>query len=124
MRMWKVRPVLLCRQHLLGEHREMHTLVGSIKHGRSIQGHIDRGQVETSLIKRRHDELAAEMRRRDYNHASPLRQPRVKSEGRVVVANSLRDLHHRCKECRRRMWRHANSTERRAIGAATWPRSL
>lgn len=124
MRMWKVRPVLLCRQHLLGEHREMHTLVGSINHGRSIQGHIDRGQVETALIKQRHDELAAEMERRDYNHASPLRQPRVKAEGRVVMADSLRDLHNRCKECRNRMLIHAWQSERRAIGAAMRPRSL
>lgn len=36
MRMWMVPPELMCRQHLLGEHVELHMFVGAINKGTSV----------------------------------------------------------------------------------------
>ena len=33
MRDWKVNPKLLCRQHLLGNHLEVHMFVGTLRRG-------------------------------------------------------------------------------------------
>ena len=51
MRIWKINPKLMCRKHLLGEHVESHMFVGSINKRRSIQGHIEKGQVEIHNLK-------------------------------------------------------------------------
>lgn len=40
MRMWKVNPKNMCRQHLLGEHVECHMFVGAILKGISLSGYI------------------------------------------------------------------------------------
>ena len=37
MRMWMVDPQIMCRQHLLGEHTEMHMFVGTLKRGPALQ---------------------------------------------------------------------------------------
>jgi len=74
MRMWMCNPKIMCRQHLLGEHREMHTLIGSLTKKRSIEGHIRLDQLEPLSIKTRHDNLVQEMQRRKYKHNSPLIQ--------------------------------------------------
>lgn len=100
MRMWNVSPRILCRQHLLGEHYELHKLVGSIRRGYSITGYVKKGLVNTRLIKKRHDALATEMRRRNMNHTSPLRYTDKLKMGRVNVSASLRELAKRCPECR------------------------
>lgn len=73
MRMWMVDPKLQCRQHLLGEARECHALVGMINHGKRLSGtkYITTGLVEVHNIRARHDELAEEMTRRGYHHKSP-----------------------------------------------------
>ena len=83
MRMWKVSPRLMCDQHLLGEHAEMHMFVGTIRHGISLAGYITGGLVETHRIVQRHDQLAAEMARRGMNHRSPLRCRPLAPAGRV-----------------------------------------
>lgn len=117
MRMWNLRPILLCRQHLLGEHREMHTAAGSLRAGRSLGKHIEWGQIQTELIKARHDELVIEMLRREYNHYSPIRRnPTTLVQGRVVKTRNLRELFGRCEVCRERIYIHANSYERRILG--------
>jgi len=72
MRMWNVNHKFLCRQHLLGEHVEMHMFVGCIKMHTNIQGYIDKGLVEVFYIKTRHDNLVKEMLSRGYKHKSPL----------------------------------------------------
>ena len=36
MRMWLVPPSHMCRKHLLGEHVELHMLLGTLKKGKSI----------------------------------------------------------------------------------------
>ena len=112
MRMWMVDPRLMCRSHLLGEHKELHMLVGSVRIGRSLRGHIERGQFELASLPARHAALAAEIERRNWNHMSPLlesvadrylwaaccaKQP--DGGGRVNAAKSLELLRSRCAEC-------------------------
>ncbi len=104
MRMWMVDPKLLCRQHLLGEAREMHTLVGSILKGINISGskYVTTGLVEVHNIRRRHDELAEEMILRGYNHKSPLPEVTLWSEGQVDSELNMIELRRRCPECEKR----------------------
>jgi len=105
MRMWNVPPEILCNQHLLGEHVEMHMFAGSINKGISIKGYIKKGLVEPGKIEERHAELVIEMERRGMNHQSPL--PRIKKngygKGHVDITQSLNTLMRRCARCRKRM---------------------
>lgn len=72
MRMWLVDPELMCRNHLLGEHLELHILAGCLNRGKNIRGFIEQGLVDPTLICKRHAELVTEMERRGYSHSSPL----------------------------------------------------
>ncbi len=101
MRMWMVRPSLLCRKHLLGEHLELHMLVGAIKQRKSLQGFLDGGLVEPQSIRRRHAELVREMRARGYHHKSPLVRYSSRQLGRISITGNMRELRKRCSECRR-----------------------
>lgn len=75
MRIWDVSPAILCRQHLLGEHRELHALwqiltldkKGYARHPETLRW---RGKQRALFL--RHEAQVAEMARRGYNHASPL----------------------------------------------------
>lgn len=103
MRMWGVDPRLMCDQHLLGEHVEMHMFVGSIRRGVSMRGYVDKGLVDTEEIKARHDALAAELERRGFKHRSPLEYHDELHEGRVDTEESKEELKRRCEKCRARM---------------------
>lgn len=98
-RMWMVDPKKLCRQHLLGEHKELHQLVGSLRKGKSIQGHLDRGHVEVHSIEKRHKALVKEMLARGYTHSSPLKSYRKFKAGNVNILENERELERRCKHC-------------------------
>lgn len=106
-RMWAIDPSQLCREHLVGEHAEMHQIVGTIRnhpHGESIvDGHADAGDVDTSLIQQRHDELVSEMERRGFDHDSPMDYDDDLNAGHVDVEDNRRDLRDRCGACERRM---------------------
>lgn len=104
MRMWMVDPKVLCRQHLLGEAREMHTLAGIILHNKRLSGtkYITTGLVEVHNIKKRHDELAKEMTSRGYCHKSPLPEVQLWTEGHVDSNANLIELRRRCPECEKR----------------------
>ena len=99
--MWMVDPRFMCRAHILGEHREMHTLIGTILHKRPLSGtkYIITGLVEVHNIKARHDELVLEMTCRGYNHKSPLPDTELWTEGRVDPVKNLVELRTRCSEC-------------------------
>lgn len=94
--MWGVKPKFLCRKHLLGEHVEMHQEVGTLKnhpHGEAVvKGHARKKQIDTSLIKERHEELVEEMERRGMSHESPLKYEDEKNLGSVNVEANLEDL--------------------------------
>jgi hypothetical protein len=98
--MWKVDPKKMCRQHLLGEHFEMHMFVGTIESGKSIKGYLEKGLVEIHNIEKRHNELVEEMIRRGYNHKSPLVFLVLCPEGQVDVDKNLCELHKRCLKCK------------------------
>ena len=101
MRMWNVPTEYLCRKHLLGEHVEMHMFIGTIDKGISIKGYVDGGLVETQLISHRHDELVREMKKRGYNHNSPVNGWKCDMVlGNVDVTNSINELNKRCIECK------------------------
>lgn len=75
MRIWDLPPVGLCRQHLLGEHRELHGLWNILT--RDLAGYrrhpeTRRWKGKLAALYRRHEALVAEMERRGYRHRSPL----------------------------------------------------
>ncbi len=105
MRMWMVDPKVLCQQHLLGEHVEIHMLVGSLRRGRSIKGFLDRGLLDPSAVYTRHAALALEMGRRGLRHRSELLVADVQQyqAGSVDPAESLHALASRCSACCQRI---------------------
>ena len=100
MRMWMVNPKIMCRKHLLGEHVELHMLVGTLKKGISIQGYLDGNPMEPESIQSRHTELVAETESRGYNHKSQLEVWPLKIFRKVDNNASLAELLRRCPECR------------------------
>ena len=100
MRMWMVDPKILCRKHLLGEHVELHMLVGSIKRNRSIDGFVRDGLISTQHISSRHTALVQEMKARGYNHQSPLVYRDTLKRGSVNVGASVDELRRRCAACK------------------------
>ena len=75
MRIWDVPPDFLCRNHLLGEHRELHAIWSVItqdKKGYSRHPETLRWRGKLAALYKRHEELVAEMSSRGYSHRSPL----------------------------------------------------
>jgi hypothetical protein len=75
MRVWDVEPWRLCRQHLLGEHRELHavwTILTQGKRGYALHPETLRWQGRLRALYLRHAALVEEMVRRGYNHGTPL----------------------------------------------------
>lgn len=107
MRMWIVNPSAMCRNHLLGEHLEIHMFVGAILNGQlesgRLKGFINNGLLEVDKLKSRHELLVKEMARRGYKHKSPL--PKFKSSkiGIVDIENNYKVLSARCEKCRKRI---------------------
>ena len=100
MRMWMTDVTKMCRRHLLGEHVEHHMFVGSLH--KDLTGYVANGLLQASSLTQRHDEIAAEMARRGYNHRSPLPQYQVPPElttSTVDPVRSTQDLTTRCSEC-------------------------
>jgi hypothetical protein len=100
MRMWMVDPRLMCRKHLLGEHVELHMLTASLRRGISLQGFFDNKLIEVHNVEKRHEQLVREMKRRGFNHASPLLRSPKKRAGRVDRRANLVELARRCRHCR------------------------
>ena len=96
-----INPRKLCRQHLLGEHKELHQLIGSLNKGKSIKGHLEKGQVEVHNIKKRHKQLVNEMIRRGYKHNSVLPKSKDYKAGKINIFENEKELVKRCKECKK-----------------------
>jgi hypothetical protein len=103
MRMWMVDPRKMCNQHLLGEHVELHMLVGSLRRKKTITGFLEGGLVELHSIRSRHSELVIEMKSRGFRHASPLPTFRAKRAGKVDLKINLQELARRCQACRAKL---------------------
>jgi len=75
MRIWDLPPRRLCRQHLLGEHVELHAIWSVLtkgKKGYALHPETLRWKGKLKALQRRHERLVVEMTRRGYRHASPL----------------------------------------------------
>ena len=73
MRMWMINPSLLCDQHLLGEHGELHKFIPSFRKGYRVDKRFSPVvQIQFIGYKERHDLIAEEMIKRKMNHKSPL----------------------------------------------------
>jgi len=109
MRMWMVPVAYMCNQHLLGEHVEIHMLIGSLVRQKSITGFIANNCLQPKAAKIRHDRIAKEMQIRGMNHNSPLifkssylsYLPNHEINYKVDSKASLKDLVGRCPNCRK-----------------------
>ena len=75
MRIWDLDPSILCRNHLLGEHRELHslwTVISQNKKGYSKHPETLRWYGKLKALFLRHENLVKEMKNRGYNHHSDL----------------------------------------------------
>lgn len=77
MRVWDIHPKYLCRKHLLGEHRELHGLWNILTKHQGRGGYSHHPETKRWVDKRaalylRHEKLVTEMKRRGYQHHSPL----------------------------------------------------
>lgn len=75
MRIWDIPPEKLCRNHLLGEHSELHGLWAILTKGKKAYAHHPetkrwRGKLKALYL--RHETLVQEMESRGYRHNSPL----------------------------------------------------
>ena len=105
MRMWMVNPRKMCDQHLLGEHVELHMLVGTLLRKRSVAGFVANQLIEVHNVRARHAALVAEMTRRGMKHQSPLPSFRAIKLGKVSMRANLVELARRCHACRQRLAR-------------------
>lgn len=75
MRIWDVPVRRLCRNHLLGEHRELHAVWNIItlgKKGYATHPETRRWVGKLGALFARHEEEVREMTRRGWKHESPL----------------------------------------------------
>jgi len=75
MRIWDIEPKRLCRNHLLGEHRELHAIWSVItqsKKGYSRHPETLRWVGKLRSLYARHELLVKELLKRKYQHKSNL----------------------------------------------------
>jgi hypothetical protein len=75
MRVWDIPAEHLCRNHLLGEHRELHAIWSVIlndRRGYSRHPEVMRWRGRLHALFLRHEEQVREMEARGYSHRSPL----------------------------------------------------
>ena len=75
MRIWDIPTEKLCKNHLLGEHRELHaiwSIISKDKKGYSNHPETKRWRGKLRALYNRHEKQVAEMKKRGYTHNSPL----------------------------------------------------
>ena len=99
-----VNPRILCRNHLLGEHAEIHMFVETISRGYSVKRYLEKGLLEVHSLYDRHEELVREMKRRNYRHNSEIDKKLKQAEqlGSIDKDKNFRQLLDRCSRCRER----------------------
>lgn len=102
-----IDPEKMCNQHILGEHNELHMLVGTVNnhpHGEAvIEGLVEDGMIEPQNIEERHAELLVSMVKRGFNHDSPLDDFSTGVRGSVDKERSRSELRERCSDCKERL---------------------
>ena len=123
-RMWMVNTEIMCRQHLLGEHKELHQLRGQLKKRYGVNKYIENNCLEITSIITRHDQLVQEMLRRGYNHKSPFGETQfelieISSYLPEFQVNTVVDLHdaysrliNKCDHCRQNILEHLTDPEK------------
>lgn len=107
MRIWGVDPSLMCKAHLLGEHREMHALISMVRLGtkqKQLEAHCRLQQVAIHEIYDRHEVLAQEISRRGWNHKTPMSEEDKQllyNDGSIDREANLKLLASRCETCRK-----------------------
>ncbi|MDP2896246.1 MAG: pyrimidine dimer DNA glycosylase/endonuclease V [bacterium] len=108
MRIWDLPPEKLCRNHLLGEHSELHALWTILTQGRKgFSNHPEtrRWRGKLKALYARHEKLVEEMQTRGYWHRSPLSVERATGDSEQTEFLDLPDeqvriLRSRGCECR------------------------
>ena len=95
MRIWDIPPKKLCRQHLLGEHRELHAIWSIIvnnKKGYSNHPETLRWKGKLKALYLIHEEIVKEIKKRGFNHKSPLESNfATGADVQKEFVNSVRD---------------------------------
>jgi hypothetical protein len=95
MRIWDLPPKRLCRQHLLGEHRELHAIwvvITKGKKGYASHPETMRWRGKLAALYTRHDLLVEEMTARGYHHRTPLSKKQAKgSKTQKTFVNSRKE---------------------------------
>lgn len=108
-RMWMVEPSIMCRNHLLGEHKEIHQLIGTLRMKCKVDGYVKNNLIEVSSMIERHQQLVVEMLNRGYNHNSELKEFKIDylsdeiKNYKIDKEKSLKDLLCRCENCQKRV---------------------
>lgn len=77
MRIWDITPARLCRNHLLGEHRELHAIwivLTEKKKGYSKHPETMRWIGKLKALYNRHESQVDEIKKRGYRHQSNLQK--------------------------------------------------
>ncbi len=87
MRIWDLSPRRLCRNHLLGEHRELHAIWSVLVNGKKgYARHPEtlRWKGKLKALYGRHEKLVEEMGSRGYRHQSPLPKRQATGSARQI----------------------------------------
>lgn len=110
MRQRRVNPTLICNQHLIAEHYELHMYIGALNKGRSLEGYKQAGILQLSQLRKRHNELAAEMITRKKKDGSPVRHNSplpafvtYGDDGWLQSAEDEIEVLKQCSECKKRI---------------------
>jgi len=88
MRIWDIPPNKLCRNHLLGEHRELHAIWSVLtndKKGYARHPETLRWKGKLKALFYRHEALTQEMAARGFRHLSPLAEKQATGQGRQRI---------------------------------------
>jgi len=88
MRIWDISPKRLCRNHLLGEHRELHAIWSVLVNGKKgYARHPEtlRWKGKLKALYGRHEALVVEMGNRGYQHRSPLAKKQATGSAKQTI---------------------------------------
>lgn len=105
-----VNPRIMCRQHLLGEHVEIHMFIATLSRRKQVKGYLEKELLEVHNLYSRHEVLVKEMKRRGYNHNSDVDEG-WKAADRLGVIDrekNLQELLRRCSRCKSRSLEGSN----------------
>ncbi len=95
MRIWDIEPKYLCKNHLSGEHKELHAIWNILtknKKGYSKHPETLRWKGKLKALYRRHEKLITEFQKRGYKHNSLLDSKLIKgSLKQNIFVNTLKE---------------------------------